>query len=76
MATTSSKTDMSVGLGLLFSIIAVAAAGATAMFGYSYAIEHAAGEAARGIQINGGIAFGVAMLAAALAVVAIHVYAD
>lgn len=76
MATTSSKTDMSVGLGLLFSIIAVAAAGATTLFGYSYAIEHAAGAAARTIQINGGIAFGVAMVAAALAIVAIHVYED
>lgn len=76
MATTSSKTDLSIGLGLLFSIIALAASVATAVFGYSYAVEHAAGEAARTLQINGGIAFGLAMLAASLAIVAIHVYAD
>lgn len=76
MATTSSKTDMSVGLGLLFSFVAVGAAVATAVFGYSYAIQHAAGEAARTLQVNGGIAFGVAMIGAALAVVAIHVYED
>lgn len=71
MATMSSKTDMGVGLGLLFSIIAVAAAVATTVFGYTNAIDHA-----RVLQVNGGIAFGVAMLAAGLAIVAIHVYDD
>jgi hypothetical protein len=71
MATTSSKTDMSLGLGLLFSIVAVAGAVGTAVFGYLYALEHA-----RAVQINSGIAFGVAMLAAGLAIVAIHVYED
>jgi len=71
MATTSSKTDMSIGLGLLFSILAVVASVATAVFGYSYALDHA-----RALQINGGIAFGVAMLAGALAIVAIHAYDD
>jgi len=76
MATKSSKTDMSVGLGLLFSILALATAGLTTVYGYDYAVQHAAGEAARTIQINGGIAFGAAMLTAAIAIVAIHVYAD
>jgi hypothetical protein len=71
MATTSSKTDMSIGLGLLFSIVALGASATTAIFGYSYALDHA-----RAIQINGGVAFGIAMLAAALAIVAIHAYDD
>jgi len=71
MATTSSKTDMSVGLGLLFSIIAVIASAATGVFGYANAVEHA-----RALQVNGGIAFGVAMATAALAIVAIHAYDD
>lgn len=69
MATTSSRTDLSVGLGLLFSIIALLASAATAVFGYSNAVEHA-----RALQVNGGIAFGVAMAAAALAIIAIHAY--
>jgi len=71
MATTSSKTDMGVGLGLLFSIIAIVAAVAMGVFGYAYALDHA-----RALQINSGIAFGVAMLAAGLAIVAIHAYDD
>ncbi|ACV48450.1 hypothetical protein GBQ70_14835 [Halomicrobium sp. ZPS1] len=62
---------MSVGLGLLFSIVAVVASVATGVFGYSYALEHA-----RAVQVNGGIAFGVAMLAAGLAIVAIHAFDD
>lgn len=74
MTTTSSETDLSIGLGILFSILAIAAAAATLLFGYSYAIQHAAGEAARGLQITSGLAFGVAMLAASLAIVGIHLY--
>lgn len=74
MATTSSNTDMSIGLGLLFSIVAMAGAAATTVFGYTYAVQHEAGEAARALQINSGVAFGVAVGAALLAIVAIHVY--
>ena len=74
MTTMSSKTDMGVGLGLFFSILAIAGAIATTVFGYTYAIQHAAGEASRALQVNSGIAFGVAMTAAALAIVAIHLY--
>lgn len=74
MTTTSSGTDMGVGLGLLFSLIAILAALATTALGYSYAIQHAAGEASRALQVNGGVAFGIAIAAACLAIVAIHVY--
>jgi len=71
MATTSSKTDMSIGLGLLFSIIALLASAATGMFGYANAVDHA-----RALQVNGGIAFGVAMAAGAIAIIAIHAFDD
>jgi hypothetical protein len=74
MATTSSKTDIGIGLGLLFSILAISGAIATAVFGYTYAIHHAAGEASRALQVNSGVAFGIAMTAGALAIVAIHLY--
>ena len=75
MATTT-RTDMGVGLGLLFSLIAVGAAIATTVLGYTYGINHAAGEAARATQVNAGVAFALAMLAAGLAVTAIHVYGN
>lgn len=71
---TSTNSDMGVGLGLLFSLIAIGAAIATTVLGYNYAIAHAAEEAARVTQINAGLAFGLAMLAAGLAVTAVHVY--
>ena len=73
---TSTQSDLGVGLGLLFSLIAVGAAIATTVLGYNYAINHAAGEAARATQINAGIAFGLALLAAGLAVTAVHVYGN
>lgn len=71
---TTTHTDLGIGLGLLFSLIAVGAAVATAVLGFDYAVLHAAGESARGTQITAGLAFGLSMLAAALAVVAVHVY--
>lgn len=71
---TTTQTDLGIGLGLLFSLIAVGAALATTVLGYTYAINHAAGEAARATQINAGLAFGLAVLAAGLAVAALHVY--
>ncbi len=73
MATTT-RTDLGLGLGVLFSLVAVGAAVATTVLGYTYAVNHAAGEAARATQVNGGLAFGLALLAAGLAVAALHVY--
>lgn len=71
---TSTQSDLGTGLGLLFSLAAIGAAIVTTVLGYNYAINHAAGEAARATQINAGVAFGLAMLFAALAVTAVHVY--
>jgi len=71
---TRTRTDKGLGLGVLFSIVAVGGALATAALGYTYAVNHAAGEAARATQVNAGIAFGVGLLAAGLAVTALHVY--
>ncbi|MCU4799366.1 hypothetical protein SAMN05216559_3185 [Halomicrobium zhouii] len=73
MATTT-QSDFGVGLGLLFSLVALGAAIATTVLGYNYAIAHAAGEAAGTTQITAAVAFGVALLAGGLAVSAIHVY--
>jgi len=73
---TSTNSDMGVGLGLLFSLIAIGAAIATTVLGYNYAVAHAVGEAARATQINAGLAFGLALVAAGLAVTAVHVYGN
>ena len=72
--TTTTQTDLGVGLGLLFSLLAVGGAVATTVLGYTYAVNHAAGEAARATQIHAGLAFGLSLLAAGLAVTALHVY--
>jgi len=74
--TTESATDMGVGLGALFGVVALLAAGVTAVNSYNYAVREAQGLDTAGLLTNSGIAFGVAMVAASLALVAIHVYAD
>lgn len=71
---TATSSDLGIGLGLAFSIVSVAAAAATAYLGYVYAIRHANEVAADAVQINAAMAFGAAMLAGGLAIVAIHVY--
>ncbi|WP_254271155.1 DUF7525 family protein [Haloarcula marina] len=71
---TESQTDMGVGLGLLFGIVAVGAAMLAAVNSYNYAIREAQQLDTAGLLLNSGIGFGVAMLAAGLALVAIHVY--
>ena len=73
MATTT-QTDLGVGLGVLFSLVAIGAAVVTTVLGYTYAINHAADQAARATQIGAGLAFGLAIVAAGLAVIALHVY--
>ncbi|WP_262178064.1 DUF7525 family protein [Haloarcula laminariae] len=74
--TTESATDMGVGLGALFGIVAVLGAGVTAVSSYNYAVRHAQGLDTAGLLTNSGIAFGVAIVAASLSLVAIHAYAE
>ena len=74
--TTESASDMGVGLGTMFGVVAVLAAAATAVTSYNYAIREAQGLDTAGLLTNSGLAFGVAMVAASLALVAIHVYAE
>jgi hypothetical protein len=72
--TAQSATDRSVGLGLLFSLAAVAAAVATGVFGYESALAH--GGNAGSAQLLSGVAFGLAVLVGVVAIVAVHVYAE
>ncbi|MFC6757805.1 MULTISPECIES: DUF7525 family protein [Haloarcula] len=74
--TTESATDMGIGLGALFGIVALLGAGVTAVTSYNYAIRDAQGLDTAGLLTNSGLAFGVAIVAASLALVAIHVYAE
>ena len=74
--TTESASDMGVGLSALFGVVAVLAAGVTAVSSYNYAIREAQGLDTTGLLTNSGVAFGVAMVAGSLALVAIHVYAE
>ena len=67
---------MGVGLGALFGVVAVLAAAATAVTSYNYAIRDAQGLDTAGLLTNSGLAFGVAIVAASMALVAIHAYAD
>jgi uncharacterized protein (UPF0333 family) len=70
MAETTSESDMSVGLGLLFGFVALFAA--IAMAGTSYvAMLSENGDL---MQLLSGIALAVAILAGGMAVAAIHVY--
>ncbi|MDS0259000.1 hypothetical protein NDI56_06290 [Haloarcula sp. S1CR25-12] len=74
--TTESASDMGVGLGALFGVVALGAAAMTAISSYNYAIRDAQGLETAGLLTNSGLAFGVAIVAASLALVAVHVYAD
>lgn len=74
--TTESASDMGVGLGALFGVVALIGAGVTAVSSYNYAIRDAQGVETAGLLTNSGLAFGVAMVAASLALVAMHVYAE
>jgi hypothetical protein len=74
--TTESASDMGVGLGALFGVVALIGAGVTAVSSYNYAIRDAQGLETAGLLTNSGLAFGVAMVAASLALVAMHVYAE
>jgi len=72
--TTESATDMGVGLALLFAVVSLAGAALTGINSYNYAIREAQGLDTGGLLASSGLAFGVAIVAASLAIVAIHVY--
>jgi len=74
--TTESATDMGIGLGALFGVVAILGAVVTAVTSYNYAIREAQGLDTAGLLTNSGLAFGVAIVAASLSLVAIHVYAE
>lgn len=74
MASTETQTDMGLGLGLLFGLVALGAAALMGINAYEYAIKHAQGADTAGLLVSSGWAYAVAMLAAGLAVLAIHVY--
>jgi hypothetical protein len=71
---TESATDLGVGLSLLFGVVALGGAALTGINSYNYAILHAQGVETSGLLASSGLAFGVAMVAASLAIVAMHVY--
>jgi hypothetical protein len=71
---TAAASDKSMGLGLLFSLVSIIGAVLTGVLAYEYALQHAAHEASRALQVNGGLAFTLALVAGGLAIVAIHVY--
>uniref|UniRef100_UPI00300F7228 hypothetical protein n=1 Tax=Haloarcula brevis TaxID=3111453 RepID=UPI00300F7228 len=65
---------MGTGLALLFGLVSVGAAVVTATNSYNYAILHAQELDTGNLLVTSGGAFGLAMLAAGVAVVAIHAY--
>ena len=71
---TEATSDMGVGLGTVFGILAVLAAGMMGVYSYNYAIRHARELETTGLLVGSGLAFGVAVVAGSLAIVAIHVY--
>ena len=71
---TESASDMGLGLGVVFGVVAAIGAVLMGVYSYNYAIRHAQGLETTGLLTNSGLAFGLAMVAASLSLVAIHVY--
>ena len=71
---TDSATDMGVGMALLFGVVALGGAALTGINSYNYAIREAQGLDTANLLANSGLAFGVAVVGASLAIVALHVY--
>ena len=70
MAETTGGSDMGIGLGLLLGLVAVLAAIAVAGTAYVSALA----EEAETMQLLSGVSLAVALLAAGIAVAAIHIY--
>ena len=71
MVETARASDMSLGLAMAFGVVAVLATLATAAASYVSVINNDAG-----MQTLGGIAFGVALFAAGLAVATLHLFGE
>lgn len=71
MADTARASDRSLGLSITFGVVTVLAALAMLATSYLYAIG---GDS--GMRTLSGVAFGVAMIAASLAVAAFHLFDD
>jgi apolipoprotein N-acyltransferase len=70
MTETTSESDMGIGLGLLFGVVAVLAALAMAGTAYVTALS----DHAETMQLLSGVALAVAFLAGGLSISAIHLY--
>ena len=71
MAKTAQATDRSLGLGLTFGIIAVLA---TVLMGVTAYLSFLGD--GNGMQLLSGLAFAAAMIAAGIAVAALHMFAE
>jgi len=71
MADTARATDTGVGLSLVFGLVALLAAFATLATSYASMINDD-----HGMQVLSGVALAVALLAASLAVAAVHTFQD
>ena len=71
---TEATSDMGTGLGMVFGTIAALAAVLMGVYSYNYAILHVQELETAGLQVGSGLAFGVAIVAGSLALIAIHVY--
>lgn len=71
---TESASDMGLGLGVVFGVVATLGAVMMGVYSYNYALRDAQGLDTAGLLTNSGLAFGLAMVAACLALVAIHAY--
>ena len=69
MANTASETDLSVGLGLAFTVVALLAATGMGAASYLNVLEHDPG-----LQVASGLALAAALVAGGLAITALHVY--
>jgi hypothetical protein len=72
--TSDSVNDKGLGLGLLFGALALGGAALTGINSYNYAIREAQGLETAGLLESSGLAFGLAVVAASLSLLVIHVY--
>lgn len=71
---TGSTSDMGLGVGVVFGVLATLGAVLMGANSYNYVLRHAQGLETAGLLANSGLGFGLAVVAASLSIVAIHVY--
>jgi len=71
MANVASETDMSVGLGLAFTLVALLAAAGMGAASFLDVLDHDPA-----LRVLSGVALAVALVAGGLAITALHVYHD